>query len=165
MFHADLVNPFLQGAVEFFKSELNTCIDRGKLRLEASRATPQQVNIIVAVTGDAEGLVLYSMTERTAKNIASTMTGSPVPVFDELAESALAEMGNIITGQAAAGLEKMGFTCRISPPALVYGEGTIISTVDIKRLVVPIRIESLGDLDISIALRKSDCALTAKASG
>ncbi|HHY34851.1 MAG TPA: chemotaxis protein CheX, partial [Firmicutes bacterium] len=69
-----------------------------------------------------------------------------------LAESAIAEMGNIITGRAAFGLEEEGFRCRLSPPAIIAGRGVVISTLDIQRLVIPLELK-VGYLEISVALR------------
>ncbi len=153
MLRAELVNPFLEGAITFFRQEMALDISRDKPRIEPCRSTPQDISVLIGVTGVTEGIVLYCMTKRTAKNIASKMIGSPVPLYDQMAESALAEMGNIITGQAAARLEQLGFRCKLSPPALVTGEGTLISTVDINMLVIPVRLGSLGNLDIYVALR------------
>lgn len=109
---------------------------------------------MVGISGESEGFVLYSMNQRTAKNIASAMLESPVPLYDQLAESALGEMGNIITGQAASRLEHLGYICRLSPPALIAGEGTIISAIDIPMLVIPVELDSLGSLAMHVALRK-----------
>ena len=78
--------------------------------------------------------------------------GEAVPVFNELAESSIAEMGNIITGQAAAGLEEHGYVCKLTPPTIITGKGVMISTVDIQRLVIPIELP-VGFIEISVALR------------
>lgn len=153
MFKAALINPFLESAVSFLKQEISTEITRGQLRLESSRMTSGEINVAIGVTGDAEGIVIYSMSERTAKAIASAMIGEPVPVFDELAESAIAEMGNIITGQATIGLEECGSICKLSPPTLVSGVGVVISTLDIQRLIIPLEMPQ-GYLEISVALRQ-----------
>ncbi len=104
------------------------------------------------MTGDAEGIVLYCMSERTAKAIAGALIGEAIPVFDRLAESAIAEMGNIITGQAAIGLEQHGYVCRLSPPTIISGKGVVISTLDIQRLIIPLELP-FGHLDICVALR------------
>ena len=131
MLRAELVNPFLEGAITFFKQELSVEISRGRPWIKECRSTSQEISVLVGVTGEAKGFVLYSMNERTAKNIASAMLGSPVPLYDQLAESALGEMGNIITGQAASRLEHLGYVCKLSPPALITGEGTVVSTLDL----------------------------------
>ena len=93
------------------------------------------------------------MSERTAKAMASAMMGEPVPVFDELAESAIAEMGNIITGQATIRFEECGYECKLSPPTLVSGVGVVISTLDIQRLIIPLEMP-VGYLEICVALRQ-----------
>lgn len=152
MLKASLVNPFLESAYSFLTQELGTEVSRGQLRLEESRATSGEVNVAIGVTGEAEGIVLYCMSERTAKAIAAALIGDAVPVFDNLAESAIAEMGNIITGQAAVGLEEHGYKCKLSPPTIISGKGVVISTLDIQRLIIPLDL-SLGHLDICVALR------------
>jgi chemotaxis protein CheX len=150
---AELVNPFVEGAIVFFKHEMGIDISRDKPTIESCHSTPGDVTVLTGVTGDTEGIVLYSMNSRTAKNIASELIGSPVPLYDQMAESALAEMGNIITGQAAARLEQMGYTCKLSPPALITGEGALISAVNLNMLVIPLVLGNLGSLSIYVALR------------
>lgn len=152
MLKAGLVNPFLESAYKFLQKEINMEVTRGQLRLEASKATSGEVNVALGVAGDAEGIVLYSMSEKTAKAIAAALLGEPVPMFNELAESSIAEMGNIITGQAAAGLEEHGYVCKLTPPTIIAGKGVMISTVDIQRLVIPIELP-VGFIEISVALR------------
>lgn len=152
MLKAGLVNPFLESAYKFLQNEINMEVTRGQLRLESSKATSGEVNVALGVAGEAEGIVLYSMSEKTAKAIAAALLDEPVPVFNELAESSIAEMGNIITGQAASGLEEHGYTCKLTPPTIIAGKGVMISTVDIQRLVIPIELP-VGFIEISVALR------------
>ncbi|MGI6667549.1 MAG: chemotaxis protein CheX [Bacillota bacterium] len=152
MLKAGLVNPFVQSAYTFLQDEINMEVTRGQLRLESSKSTSGEVNVAVGVAGDAEGIVLYSMSEKTAKAIAAALLNEAVPVFNQLAESSIAEMGNIITGQAAAGLEEHGYVCKLTPPTIIGGKGVMISTVDIQRLVIPIELPA-GLIEISVALR------------
>ncbi len=151
---AAFVNPFIHAGLQVLSKELNLPVRRGELTLEASNATSSDVTIMLGVTGDACGIVLYGMSEGTAKGIAGCMTGDPVPIFDEMTESALAELGNLITGMASVDLEKEGYLCRLTPPTLISGRGVIISTVNISRIVVPL-LTSKGRIDISLCLRSS----------
>ncbi len=152
MLKAGFINPFLESAHRFLTETLSIEVTRGQLRLESGKATSGEVNVAIGVTGDAEGLILYSMSEKIAKQIASALIGEPVPVFQELAESAIAEMGNIITGHAAGGLETQGFQCSLTPPTIIAGRGVVISTVDIQRLVIPLELAT-GFAEITVALR------------
>lgn len=71
MLRAELINPFVEGAIVFFRHEMGIDISRNKPSIESCHSTPDDVTVLTGVTGDAEGIVLYSMSSRTAKNIAS----------------------------------------------------------------------------------------------
>jgi chemotaxis protein CheX len=107
------------------------------------------------VTGDVRGMALLGMSEATALNIVSRMMDERCEAFDDLAQSGIAEMGNVITGLAGQGWEELGFACTISPPALVAGgPGIIISTVNIRRFVVPLS-TAAGDMVLHAALEQA----------
>lgn len=154
---AEWINPFLNAAINYLAMDTNISasdIGRGNLSVEDNRiATRRDVTILVAVTGDVQGVVTYSLNEGTACRIVATILGEPTPIYSDIVASAVAEMGNVITGLAGGGLEKMGYTTDIAPPYTVRGRGAIISTIDIPRLVVPLT-TPFGEIDISIALQE-----------
>lgn len=154
---AEWINPFLNAAVNYLAMDTNVSpseIGRGDISLEENRmATHRDVTILVAVTGDVQGVVAYSINEGTACRMVTAILGEPTPMYSELVASAVAEMGNVITGLAGASLEKMGYVTDIAPPYTVWGRGAIISTINIPRLVVPLT-TPFGDIDISIALQE-----------
>ncbi len=150
---AEFVNPFIQAAHDVMRAELQIQdLGRGDLALQSTSYTSDEVTVMVGVVGELQGVVLYGMSERTAKNMVSSMLGEIYPVFDRTVESAIAELGNVVTGAASQELEKAGFSCRLTPPMVVTGRGAIISTISIQRLVVPI-VCQLGSLTIHVALR------------
>jgi chemotaxis protein CheX len=60
------------------------------------------VMIIVGIIGDIKGNVIYGLSLDDAKKIASTMMmGMPVDTFDELAQSAISELTNMLTATVA----------------------------------------------------------------
>lgn len=150
----EFINPFIKGAVDVIKAEVNIEPVKGQLSVEESAVTTQEdLTVLIGVTGKLQGVVMYSMSERTAKNMVSTMLGERIPVYNNMVESAVAEMGNVISGIASAELEAAGFICKIAPPTMVQGRGVIISTINIKRLVIPLS-TSLGDIRVSVALKE-----------
>jgi chemotaxis protein CheX len=148
------INPFVSAAYKVLQHEVQAVVEKGQLSIRASAFTSSEVTVMIGVVGQIQGIVMYGMSERTVKNIVSQMTGEPTPIFDKLTESAIAELGNVITGTAGIELEESGFVCRIAPPSVIVGRGVIISTVDIERLVIPLHTQ-YGDLEISVALRES----------
>jgi len=149
----EFINPFVAAAYKVLQQEVQAVIEKGQLAIRSSSFTSSEVTVMIGVVGQVQGIVMYGMSERTVKNIVSTMTGEPTPVFDKLAESAIAELGNVITGTASVELEAAGYTCRIAPPTVIVGRGVIISTVDIERLVIPLHTQH-GDIEINVALRE-----------
>ncbi len=146
------INPFISAACSVLEAEADAQITRGKVSLQKSGTTSKDVTVALGVTGDVKGGVFYGFSEQTARALVSEMLGEPVPIFDELAESGIAEMGNVITGLATAELEQKGYLCRIAPPTLVTGRGVYISTLDFHRLVMPLETQ-YGDIELNVALK------------
>lgn len=153
---ADFINPFISAAVEVLQKETGAEVKRGEISLEKSAYTSHDVTVLIGVTGMLQGLVLYGFPEATAKNIVEAILGERVAVLDEMVVSAMAEMGNVITGLASGGLEAKGYICDITPPSVIIGRGVVLSTIKIHRLRIPL-ITSLGLMEIS-------CAFTSTAS-
>ena len=150
--NVEFLNPFLVAIGDVLESELGETPRLGTLAAEESSFTSDDVTVLVGVTGMVEGIVFYGMSESTACRLAGAMMGTTVPVLDAMAESAIAELGNMIAGRAGAGLEEVGFSSRLAPPSLVRGRGALISTVQIRRLVVPVT-TSKGEIRVHFALR------------
>ncbi len=79
--------------------------------------------------------------------------GQEFAELDALAESGIGELGNVITGRAAVLLADAGYRSDIAPPALIIGRGTMVTTLDLNRLVVPLRTE-VGDIEIQVVLKE-----------
>jgi chemotaxis protein CheX len=148
----EFVNPFIQAAREVLELELGCDAERGALRLHKSAVTSDEVTALVGVTGTVKGMVMYSMSEGTARAIVSRMMGQHFQEFNAMAQSGIGELGNVITGRAGALLADAGYPSNITPPALVIGRGTMITTLDVNRLVFPLETE-LGDLEVHVVLK------------
>jgi chemotaxis protein CheX len=156
----EFVNPFIQAAREVLESELGGETTRGNLRMEKSAYTTDEVTALLGVTGAVAGMVLYSMSEDTARGIVAKMLGQEFPEFDALAQSGIAELGNVITGRAGVLLAEAGYPSNITPPALVIGKGTMVTTLDLNRLVFPLQ-TVIGPLEIQVVLKANPAAAAA----
>lgn len=151
---AEFVNPFVTAAYQVLQTETRSDVSKGNVTLQDSPLVSDEVTVLIGVVGRAQGLVLYGMSEKTAKGLVGAMTGEAIPVFDSMAESAVAELGNVITGLASGELERAGYPCKIAPPSVVVGKGTSISTLSIKRLVIPLQTR-MGEIVVHVALRET----------
>ncbi|HNM77925.1 MAG TPA: chemotaxis protein CheX [Tepidiformaceae bacterium] len=149
----ELVGPFVEAAARVISQECGETVTRGQLHRVRSPQTNNDISALIAITGGVAGLVIYSLSGETALGFASRMIGEPVTELDALAQSAIAELANMITGQAGIALERNGFPSDMSPPVLLIGKGTSIATLNLTRLVVPL-VVSFGQFTIDIAIKE-----------
>ncbi len=150
----ELIAPFVEAAARVIQQECREAVGKGQLHRVRSPQTSNDVSALIAITGGVAGLVIYSMTMETACGFASRMIGEPVIELDPLAQSAIGELANMITGQAGIGLERNGFPSDMSPPVLLLGKGSSIATLNLTRLVVPL-VVSFGEFTIDIAIKEA----------
>jgi chemotaxis protein CheX len=153
---AEFINPFITAAFMVLNQLGNTSSTKGKLSLKQSPIEGSDVNTIIGVTGDVKGQVLYSMDLDTAMKVSTVMLmGMPVTEFDELCKSAVSELGNMITGNAACELGNNGFNCTITPPTLFMGKNVVVSIKNLQILVIPL-LTSFGEIVINVALTEDE---------
>ncbi len=149
-----LVNCYVGAAADVLGSETGAPVKRLGLQLQQDPYTSEEVTAMIGVSGSLAGSFYLSMSEATALAIVSKMLGQETLVFDELAQSGIAELSNVVAGTAGVALSDMGFTTNITPPLLLVGAGARLSSVEIQRLVVPL--ESVcGFIHVHVALRES----------
>ncbi len=145
------MNPFLTAAYNVLSTVLGNVPQKEALTAEQSSATSHQINVVCGVTGDLQGMVMFGMRETTANRIASAMAGQNLKIYDSFVASAIAELGNMISGNALMGLSDAGFVCDITPPTIVQGANVSISTLDIP--TVSIHLETgCGELVVRVSL-------------
>ncbi len=149
----ELIGPFVEAAARVIQQECGEPPQRGQLHRVRSPQTNNEVSALIAITGGVAGLVIYSMTQEAALGFASRMIGEPLSELDALGQSAIAELANMITGQAGIALERNGFPSDMSPPVLLLGKGSSIATLNLTRLVVPLLL-SFGEFTIDIAVKE-----------
>ena len=147
------LNPFVEAAHEVLSIEMHETIERGDLRLESGFYVTDDVTVIISLVGAVDGTVFLSMSKESAVQLSSVLIGEKLEGFDRLAQSGVAELGNVIVGRASMKLAAAGYECNISTPSLIMGKGATISTLDYPRLVVPLNTSSSSVL-IHLALRE-----------
>jgi chemotaxis protein CheX len=148
------LSPFVDAAFEVLRIEAGVQMSRGDLTLEKEPYISEDVTVILSLVGDVVGNVFFGMNTHLALVLVSNVIGEQITEFSGLAQSGIAELGNVITGQASIKLSDSGYQSTISPPTLLCGRGAIISTLDYPRIVVPLRCE-WGLFNIHLALRDS----------
>ncbi len=154
--NVQFLNPFLEAANEVLKAEIGVDVQRGEISLQRSALTANEVTVLLSMIGQLQGVVLYGMSKATACMMVSKMMGEPIAELDSLAQSGVAELGNVLTGRATIKLSEIGLQTDISPPTVIIGAGITVSTLDFPRLVVPIRFGGDHMLEAHLALRLAE---------
>lgn len=150
----EIFNAFIAAAHSVLISEANLQAKRGPLSLEREAYTSDDVSVLFSLVGDVWGIAIISLSFETAKNITACILGQEFEEFNELAQSGIGELGNVIVGQSSTRLAEYGYHTQISVPTLIVGRGARISTLDIDRVVIPLQTE-MGTLQLNLALRET----------
>ncbi len=148
------INPFLEAFTVVMPMLGLTDIKKNGISLKGRNIESNGVMIIVGIIGDIKGNVIYSTSIENAKKIASTMMmGMPVDELNELAQSAISELTNMLTANAATNYSTMNVNINISTPTLMYGEFSANSSAD-KVLCVEMLINGMS-FEVNVALEKT----------
>jgi len=147
-----LVNPFIAAMVSVLPMLGLTDIKRGNVAVKDKLTTTKDVTVLIGLSQDIRGNVAYGLSDECARNIASTMMGGmPVPEFDEMAQSAISELVNMVTANAATNLERLGKSVNISPPTLVTGENITVRISQVQTLVIEI-FTTAGTIELNVGV-------------
>lgn len=149
----ELVAPFVTAAAEVLHAETGTDVSRGQLRLDTGGIRVNGVAAMISLLGQVEGLVMFSMASDTCRALISRMVGEEFEELNELVQSGIAELSNVVAGRAATKLSNAGMFTDISVPSLIIGRDVTISVLRLTRLVVPLDTE-MGIIELHLAVRE-----------
>ena len=136
--NVDHINPFLMAASTIMRDACQMEMKIGRPYVKTTEFQSDSVIIMIGVTGEMRGQVLISFTTPKACQVASgMMMGMPVPELDDMAMSAISELGNMIMGNAATVFSVRNIGIDITPPTVGRGTGKI-DTMYSKNIAIPL---------------------------
>ncbi len=152
---AKLVNPFLEAFVAVMPMLGFEPPKKKNMVVKNKHAMSRGVVVMVGFTKQLRGNVVYNMEDETARFIASTMMmGMPVPEFDAMAQSAISELSNMLSANAATNLTQMGLDVDISTPNLTIGEGFSLKISEGQYLVIEMDLQG-HSVEIAISVDRN----------
>jgi len=148
------INPIISSFASVMPQLGLPAVEKKGISLKGRFIESPGVVIIVGIIGDIKGNVIYGLSLEDAKTIASTMMmGMPVDNFDELAQSAISELTNMITATVATNFSKEDININISTPTLVHGKFTANASSD-KVVCVQMGVGNMS-IDVNISMEKN----------
>lgn len=151
--NVEYINPFLMAATSIIKDVCGIEMTVGKPYVKNSEFASDSVIIMIGVTGEMRGQVMIALSYTKALEIASNMMmGIPVAELDDMAVSAISELGNMIMGNAATILATKGIGVDITPPTLCRGNLSF-SNAFAKNICIPLNGDDIT-IELDVAVRE-----------
>lgn len=148
---AEILNAFYLASANSMGKELQSPVKRTGLYMDSSDHIRDEVTVYLSLVGQMRGMILVATSVNTARAMASTMLGEPQEELTEMGLSALAELGNLVAGGACTELERVGLPADITPPTIMIGARSRISTLGVPRYVIPLAARQ-GTINLHIAI-------------
>ena len=150
---AEFINPFLEAATLVIEQVANVRPVMGRLSLLQEMPFHREyVWIHIGMQGHLTGNIIFGFPEKVAIKMASAMMGGfELTELNEIGQSAISELGNMISGNASTLLFNRGLQVDITPPRLVQNAAEIISPMN-GVLSVPLIVDGIGQMEMQVVL-------------
>ncbi|MCJ8013919.1 chemotaxis protein CheX [Paenibacillus sp. KQZ6P-2] len=149
---AEVINPFLESARLVIEQVIQVSPSTGSLGIKNVELIQDHIWIQIGMTGQLSGNVIFGIHEHVALRMVSVMMGGYVLTeMDEMGQSAISELGNMISGNASTILSNRGVNVDITPPKVVKSE-QVTSFLPQKALSIPLLMDGIGELDIQVMI-------------
>lgn len=157
--NVEYINPFIEAALSVIEMSANIKMERVGMSQKTSPLATHEVTVILGIAGDISGQVLYSFEASVALELAEkmifTMSGMGMKFneMDDMAKSAISEIGNMISGSAVSKMP--GKAIDITPPLIIQGQGVSVSNSSMINLAVDF-VCSVGKMELTLAFKEND---------
>jgi chemotaxis protein CheX len=145
---AEFINPFLSSSIQVIETMTQIKPTVGKLQVKPMSYVNDCVWLKINIVGQMQKEIMFGFPGQMAMNMVSAMMGGyQVTELDEMCRSAMAELGNMISGNASNILFHSGIAVDITPPSIVndtemdWGKQAVS---------IPLQVKAIGDFDIHI---------------
>jgi len=150
--HTQIIVPFLESAQQVLQMMTPFSMNPGTVQSTAPALHDQHVWIRIDLKGAVDGQVAFGLTPEAALKIAGAMMGGfELNALDEMSRSAIAELANMISGNACVQLSNSGMSVDITPPQVQVGD-TLIQPVQELAYAVPLELQEMGILEIKLLM-------------
>ncbi len=115
---AEVINAFLNPALELIRHLIQGAAALERVELTAELPPSPIITVTIQIRGQLAGPVHWSFEQRVALRVATAMMGvrDPLELDSPVCADAVAELANIIAGNATGALLEAGYAVEVSPP-------------------------------------------------
>ncbi|HKL98719.1 MAG TPA: chemotaxis protein CheX [Mobilitalea sp.] len=150
--NVDHINPFLMASTNILKEMCSVEVKLGKPYVKDPVFSDNTTVILIGFTGEMRGQVMIAFEHRIALDIASRMIMMPITELDNLAKSAICELGNMILGNTATVFSTKGIEIDITPPTIVSGT-MVFSNNYAQNICIPLEYDENKKIEFNISVK------------
>lgn len=150
--NADYINPFLVASTKVLKDMVFVDVRVLRPYIKDTSFAGDSLLIMLGVTGEIKGQVILYFNNAIALDIASKMCMMPLTQMDELAQSAICELGNMILGNTATIFSTKGVRIDITPPTMCQGPVSFKNNYS-ANICVPMIYENDKAIEVNVAIK------------
>jgi chemotaxis protein CheX len=140
------INPFLASSIHVIEAMMQVKPSVGQVALLPVESRSDSLLLKIGILGQFQGDVVFCFPNQVALRIVSIMMGGyPVSELDEMCCSAIAELGNMISGNASTMLYNEGIQVDITPPNIVADHSSYHAK---KAITIPLDLSDIGNFNI-----------------
>lgn len=126
--NVNYLNPFIEASMNVVKDIAGLESELQKVSLRGNTFSGKDVIIIIGVTGALVGQVILTLSHESMNNLVRVMFAGDSDNLDiDLKKSAMAELANMIVGNATSLFYKKGMKVLITTPTILTGKDILIS--------------------------------------
>lgn len=119
---AEHINPFILSVCKVVKDMCKIDLKIGKPSVRDVAYSEDASIIRLGLVGNLTGTVILNIEHSAALGIVSKMMMMPVTTIDEIGQSAISELGNMVAGNAATVFANNNIMIDITTPSYCLGE-------------------------------------------
>lgn len=150
--NAEHINPFLIAATNVLKSLCMIDAKIGKPYLKDTEFTDSTLVIMIGITGEMRGQVMLAFDNSVACDIASKMCMMTITQMDEMSQSAICELTNMIMGNTATVFSTKGIEIDITPPTICNGNVAFTNNFT-KNVCIPLVFDENKTIEFNLAIK------------
>lgn len=148
----EYIEPFVNATKNVLQGVLRSEVTSGRTALVEGGVINGEVMIIVYVSGESPGSVILSMDAPTALGVCGAMAGAAAAELDAENLDILAELANMVAGNATSVLNDLGYDFSMSAPIVLAATKLREKTAGFEMVRIPIRSQH-GEISVNVAMR------------
>jgi chemotaxis protein CheX len=148
----ELIQPFINAADAVLSETLACPITVSDISMSEEAYQRRATASLIEITGDIEGRVIFDVEDSTAMKVACTISGMEMEADPQIIRETVAELANLVIGNAVTTLNDQGFRFKVHPPVEHPGQQGFRGSEEIEALVMDFA-SPAGNVFMNVAMR------------